>query len=58
MLTRSPPFQVVVPSESKQILNTPLHRFVTMIKAPFGSTDGIDKYPGKFKLLLGPFAYI
>ncbi|KAF8333768.1 hypothetical protein F5887DRAFT_893072 [Amanita rubescens] len=44
--------RVVVPSESNQILNTPLHRFVTLIKAPFGSTDGIDKYPGKFRLLL------
>jgi len=37
--------RVVVPSENNQILNTALHRFVSLIKAPYGSTDGAEKYP-------------
>ncbi|KAF8680812.1 hypothetical protein AX14_004472 [Amanita brunnescens Koide BX004] len=37
--------RVVVPSGSNQILSMPLNRFVAMIKAPDGSTDGVDKYP-------------
>ncbi|KAF8629818.1 hypothetical protein AX15_003263 [Amanita polypyramis BW_CC] len=37
--------RVVVPSESNQILHEPLHRFVALIKAPDGSTDGADRYP-------------
>ncbi|KAF8191821.1 hypothetical protein BJ912DRAFT_849249 [Pholiota molesta] len=35
----------VVPSQSKQILTTPLHYFIAKIKEPDGSTDGADKYP-------------
>jgi hypothetical protein len=38
--------RIVVPSQSKQILSTPLHQFVALIKAPDGSTDGADRYPG------------
>jgi hypothetical protein len=26
----------------------PLYQFVAQIKAPDGSTDGVDKYPGMF----------
>ncbi|PPQ65354.1 hypothetical protein CVT26_000069 [Gymnopilus dilepis] len=37
--------KVVVPSQSNQILSTPLHQFVAHIKEPDGSTDGVDKYP-------------
>ncbi|KXN83058.1 Protein SDS23, partial [Leucoagaricus sp. SymC.cos] len=37
--------EVVVPSQSNQILGTPLKYFVTSIKLPDGSTDGADKYP-------------
>ncbi|KAF9010232.1 hypothetical protein BDQ17DRAFT_1388181 [Cyathus striatus] len=37
--------KIVVPSESKFILSTPLHVFVSQIKDPDGSTDGVDKYP-------------
>lgn len=37
--------KIVVPSESNQILSTPLHQFIAQIKAPDGSTDGADKYP-------------
>ncbi|KAJ6588749.1 hypothetical protein B0H19DRAFT_1100956 [Mycena capillaripes] len=37
--------RIVVPSQSKQILSTPLHQFVALIKAPDGSTDGADRYP-------------
>ncbi|KAH7909620.1 hypothetical protein BJ138DRAFT_1154876 [Hygrophoropsis aurantiaca] len=37
--------KIVVPSQSNQILSTPLHQFISQIKAPDGSTDGVDKYP-------------
>ncbi|KAJ7266884.1 hypothetical protein B0H12DRAFT_1045852 [Mycena haematopus] len=37
--------RIVVPSQSKQILSTPLQQFITLIKAPDGSTDGVDRYP-------------
>ncbi|KAF7360464.1 hypothetical protein MVEN_00776800 [Mycena venus] len=37
--------RIVVPSQSKQILSTPLHQFIALIKQPDGSTDGADKYP-------------
>ncbi|KAF8637836.1 hypothetical protein AX17_002465 [Amanita inopinata Kibby_2008] len=44
--------RVVVPSESKHILSAPLHRFVSLIKDPDGSTDGVDRYPGEQHLFL------
>ncbi|KAI0765772.1 hypothetical protein BC629DRAFT_1293340 [Irpex lacteus] len=37
--------KIVVPSQSSQILSTPLHQFISLIKEPDGSTDGVDKYP-------------
>ncbi|KAF9448125.1 CBS-domain-containing protein [Macrolepiota fuliginosa MF-IS2] len=37
--------KIVVPSQSNQILGTPLKQFVTSIKLPDGSMDGVDKYP-------------
>ncbi|CAL1698819.1 unnamed protein product [Somion occarium] len=37
--------KVVVPSQSNQILSTPLKQFISMIKEPVGSTDGADRYP-------------
>ncbi|KAJ6612651.1 hypothetical protein B0H10DRAFT_2051338 [Mycena sp. CBHHK59/15] len=37
--------RIVVPSQSNQILNTPLHQFIAQIKEPDGSTDGVDRYP-------------
>ncbi|GLB42246.1 putative protein with domain in cystathionine beta-synthase and other proteins [Lyophyllum shimeji] len=37
--------KIVVPSQSKQILSTALHQFISRIKEPDGSTDGVDKYP-------------
>ncbi|KAL4072481.1 hypothetical protein V8B97DRAFT_2041132 [Scleroderma yunnanense] len=37
--------KIVVPSESNQILSAPLHQFIARVKAPDGSTDGVDKYP-------------
>lgn len=37
--------KIVVPCENNQILSTPLHQFIAQVKAPDGSTDGIDKYP-------------
>lgn len=37
--------KIVAPSQSNQILSTPLSQFVTLIKEPDGSTDGADKYP-------------
>ncbi|KAF7344513.1 hypothetical protein MSAN_01933200 [Mycena sanguinolenta] len=37
--------RIVVPSQSKQILSTPLQQFIALIKAPDGSTDGADRYP-------------
>jgi CBS domain-containing protein len=37
--------KIVVPSESNQILATPLHYFISQIKEPDGLTDGADKYP-------------
>ncbi|KAL0959676.1 hypothetical protein HGRIS_011375 [Hohenbuehelia grisea] len=37
--------KIVVPSQSNQILSTPLHQFIAQIKAPDGSKDGVDKYP-------------
>lgn len=36
-----------MPSQSNQILGTPLKYFVTSIKLPDGETDGADKYPGE-----------
>ncbi|KAJ8693760.1 cell separation during budding [Pleurotus ostreatus] len=37
--------KIVVPSESNQILSTPLQQFIAQIKEPDGSLDGADKYP-------------
>ncbi|KAJ7691737.1 hypothetical protein B0H17DRAFT_1062503 [Mycena rosella] len=37
--------RIVVPSQSNQILSTPLHQFIALVKAPDGSTDGVDRYP-------------
>ncbi|EIW54799.1 uncharacterized protein TRAVEDRAFT_73904 [Trametes versicolor FP-101664 SS1] len=37
--------KVVVPEQSNQILTTPLKQFITRIKEPDGSTDGVDKFP-------------
>ncbi|KAG5638328.1 hypothetical protein H0H81_000571 [Sphagnurus paluster] len=37
--------KILVPSQSKQILTTPLHLFISHIKESDGSTDGADKYP-------------
>ncbi|KZP16916.1 hypothetical protein FIBSPDRAFT_674807, partial [Athelia psychrophila] len=37
--------KIVVPSQSNQILSTPLHQFISQIKGPHGSTDGADRYP-------------
>ncbi|KAK0458913.1 uncharacterized protein EV420DRAFT_1541205 [Desarmillaria tabescens] len=37
--------KIVVPSESKHILSTPLHQLIAQIKDPDGSEDGADKYP-------------
>ncbi|KAL0067491.1 cell separation during budding [Marasmius tenuissimus] len=37
--------KIVVPSQNNQILSTPLHLFVSYIKAPDGSMDGEDKFP-------------
>ncbi|KAH9836090.1 uncharacterized protein C8Q71DRAFT_65608 [Rhodofomes roseus] len=37
--------KIVVPQQDNQILTMPLHQFVTMIKEPDGSTDGVDKFP-------------
>ncbi|KAK0476315.1 hypothetical protein IW261DRAFT_1490680 [Armillaria novae-zelandiae] len=37
--------KIVVPSESKHILSTPLHQFIAQIKDSDGSEDGANKYP-------------
>ncbi|KAH7886864.1 hypothetical protein F5I97DRAFT_1807351 [Phlebopus sp. FC_14] len=37
--------KIVVPSQSNQILSTPVHQFIAQIKEVDGSTDGVDKYP-------------
>ncbi|KZT66231.1 hypothetical protein DAEQUDRAFT_813679 [Daedalea quercina L-15889] len=37
--------KLVVPQQDNQILTTPLHQFIAMIKEPDGSTDGVDKFP-------------
>ncbi|KAI0070841.1 hypothetical protein K474DRAFT_1607926 [Panus rudis PR-1116 ss-1] len=37
--------KVVVPSQSNQILTMPLKQFISIVKEPDGSTDGVDKYP-------------
>ncbi|KAF7325854.1 hypothetical protein MKEN_00436100 [Mycena kentingensis (nom. inval.)] len=37
--------RLVLPSQTNQILNMPLQQFVALIKAPDGSTDGVDHYP-------------
>jgi len=37
--------KVVVPSQSNQILTTPLHHFIAHIKDSVGISDGADKYP-------------
>ncbi|KAG9313501.1 hypothetical protein JVU11DRAFT_5827 [Chiua virens] len=37
--------KIVVPSQSNQILSTPVYQFISKIKAPDGLTDGVDKYP-------------
>ncbi|ESK83018.1 cbs domain protein [Moniliophthora roreri MCA 2997] len=37
--------KLVVPSSSNQILNIPLHQFISYIKAPEGSTDGAERFP-------------
>jgi CBS domain-containing protein len=38
--------KIVVPSQSNQILTTPLHHFIAQIKDSDGISDGADKYPG------------
>ncbi|KAJ7927470.1 hypothetical protein B0H13DRAFT_1970530 [Mycena leptocephala] len=50
--------RIVVPSQSKQILSTPLHQFVALIKAPDGSTDGADRYPVYAVSPTSPLSYI
>ncbi|EPQ52371.1 hypothetical protein GLOTRDRAFT_140715 [Gloeophyllum trabeum ATCC 11539] len=37
--------KVVVPSQSPQILSTPLHQVINLIKEPYGATDGNERYP-------------
>jgi CBS domain-containing protein len=37
--------KIVVPSQSNQILTTPLHDFIAHIKDSDGISDGADKYP-------------
>ncbi|KAH8108773.1 hypothetical protein DFH11DRAFT_1747479 [Phellopilus nigrolimitatus] len=37
--------KIVVPSQSKYVLQTPLQQFVAQIKEPDGSMDGADRYP-------------
>jgi len=37
--------KIVVPSQSNQILSTPLHQFIAQIKEPEGSTEGEDRFP-------------
>lgn len=37
--------KMVVPSQSNQILGTPLHQFISMVKAHHGWVDGADRYP-------------
>ncbi|KAG7095429.1 hypothetical protein E1B28_006178 [Marasmius oreades] len=37
--------KIVVPSQGNQILHAPLHQFISYIKDPDGSTDGVDKFP-------------
>jgi len=37
--------KIVVPSQSNQILTTPLHHFIAHIKDSDGISDGADKYP-------------
>ncbi|KAF8649588.1 hypothetical protein AX16_005679 [Volvariella volvacea WC 439] len=37
--------KIVVPSQSNQILATPLQQFISFIKVPHGASDGADKYP-------------
>ncbi|KAI0717069.1 hypothetical protein C8Q76DRAFT_616418 [Earliella scabrosa] len=39
--------KIVVPAQSNQILGTPLQQLIAQIKEPDGSTDGVDKFPGK-----------
>ncbi|KAI0287491.1 hypothetical protein BC826DRAFT_1044152 [Russula brevipes] len=37
--------QTVVPSQSNQILTTPIQQLVSQVKMPQGWTDGADRYP-------------
>jgi len=37
--------QIVVPSQSNQILSAPLHQFISQIKELEGSADGEERYP-------------
>ncbi|GJJ14957.1 hypothetical protein Clacol_009227 [Clathrus columnatus] len=37
--------RIVAPSQNNKILTTPLSQFITLIKAPDGFRDGVDKYP-------------
>ncbi|KAJ7861942.1 hypothetical protein B0H13DRAFT_1900293 [Mycena leptocephala] len=43
--------RLVVPSQSTQITNTPLKQFIALIKAPDGSTDGVDLYPDNLRIV-------
>ncbi|KIJ36718.1 hypothetical protein M422DRAFT_34093 [Sphaerobolus stellatus SS14] len=38
--------KLVAPSQSKKI-TMQLGQFIALIKAPAGSQDGVDRYPGK-----------
>jgi hypothetical protein len=44
-----------VPSQSNQILGTPLKQFLSSIRLPYGSTDGADRYPGSYQSLYFAF---
>lgn len=45
-------YQMVVPSQSNQILGTPLNQFISMIKAHHGWVDGADRFPGTRNIFL------
>ncbi|KAH6917799.1 hypothetical protein BKA70DRAFT_1415845 [Coprinopsis sp. MPI-PUGE-AT-0042] len=49
--------KIVIPSQSNQFLITPLHQFISLIKHPDGSTDGVDKYPVYSVLPSSPLLY-
>ncbi|KAG5732354.1 Protein SDS23 [Termitomyces sp. T112] len=49
--------KIVVPSQSKHVLFTPLHQFISHIKEADGSTDGADKYPVYSVSAANPLTY-